>query len=383
MGDTLALLPVLLGLGRFHQSRGDLDVANDIAARVRAIAEATRDPAATLAASNALGILAFYGGEPRAALAHLERGLALYDPEQHSPTRSLAFRAGQDPGVSCAVYAAWAHHLLGRPDRAAAQMAEALALARSLGHPLSVVYACHFAAGLHLCRGESETVQALETEALAYSSEHGFRLFAMMGGIHRGWALCAAGRSADALAQIREGLSATRAIGIELRRPAFLAMLADVCQKSDHPEEGLKAVAEALTIAEQTGQHYWDAEIHRLRGALTLQADAGLPDASAQWPSPADDQSGRMEPRTPRPGPLAASEAEASFLEAIRIARQQEARSLELRAATSLARLWADTGKPRQARELLSDACRGFTEGLETADMRQAQAVLDALDRLP
>ena len=193
VGDTVRLLPVLLGLGRFHQSRGELEIARGVGERLLGIAGTTDDAKVGLAAHNAMGIMAFYGGELDAALAHLEQGAGLYDPSQHSPNRSATFRAGQDPGVSCAVYAAWSLQLLGHPVRAAARMREALAMARSLGHPFSVTYACHFAAGFHLYRKERDAVRELEDEALAHSTEHGFRLFTMMGAIHRGWVLSGAG----------------------------------------------------------------------------------------------------------------------------------------------------------------------------------------------
>jgi predicted ATPase len=346
MGDTVRLLPVLLGLGRFHLSRGELQIARDLSTRLLGIADATHDAAVGLAAHNAVGGMAFYAGEFEAALAHVEQSSRLYDPGQHSPNRSATFRAGQDPGVWCAVYAAWTLQLLGHPVRAAARMREALALARSLDHPFSVVYACHFAAGFHLRRREHEAVRELEDEGLAYSTEHGFRLFPVMGAIHRGWLLSEQGRGEEALAQMREGLAALRAIGIEFRRPAFLALVAEVCEKINQPGEGLSAVAEALAAAEHTGQRYWDAELHRLKGMLTRKSDA-----------------------------------EASFLEAIGIAQRQGAKSLELRAATSLSRLWASQGKAREARALLSAIYDGFTEGFDTADVSEAKSLLEQLER--
>jgi tetratricopeptide (TPR) repeat protein len=195
MGDTIQLFPVLLGLGRFHQGRGELAIANDLGRRLLAIAEATTDAAIGLAAHYALGIMAFYAGEFEAALAHLERGIDLYDADRHTPSRSVAFRAGQDPGASCIVYAALTLQVLGYPDRAAQRIREALGLARSIGHPFSVAYACHFAAGFHLLRREPDTVPALEDEALAHSTEHGFQLFPMMGAIHRGFSLAHQGRA--------------------------------------------------------------------------------------------------------------------------------------------------------------------------------------------
>ena len=310
------------------------------------IADATHDAAVGLAAHNAVGGMAFYAGEFEAALAHVEQSSRLYDPGQHSPNRSATFRAGQDPGVWCAVYAAWTLQLLGHPVRAAARMREALALARSLDHPFSVVYACHFAASFHLYRREREAVQELEDESLAHATEHGFRLFPLMGAIHRGWVLSEQARGENALAQMREGLAALRAIGIEFRRPGFLALVAEVCEKVNQPGEGLSAVAEALAAAEHTGQRYWDAELHRLKGMLTRQSDA-----------------------------------EACFLEAIRIAQRQRAKSLELRAATSLSRLWATRGKASEAHALLSAIYAEFTEGFDTADLSDAKSLLEQLER--
>jgi predicted ATPase len=148
-------------------------------------------------------------------------------------------------------------------------------------------------------------------------------------------------------------------MGIELRRPGFLAVVAEVCEEIGRPREGLSAVAEALAAAEHTGQRYWDAELHRLRGTLTLRAQA----------------------RSAAPGPAVARDAESHFLRAIEIARRQHARSLELRAATSLSRLWASRRKPQAAHALLADVYAWFTEGLDTADLREARALLEELQR--
>ncbi len=380
VGDTVRLLPVLLGLGRFHQGRGELQIASDLGTRLLGIADATHEVAVGLAAHNALGIMAFYGGEFDAALAHLEQGIELYDPSLHSPNRSVVFRAGQDPGVSCTVYAAWALLLLGQPARAAARMREALALARSLGHPFSVAYACHFAAGFHLFRREREAVQELEDEAFAYSTEHGFRLFPMMGATHRGWLLAEQARGEEGLAQMREGLAASRAIGIELRRPAFLALVAEVCEKTEQPEAGLSAVAEALAAGEHTGQRYWDAELHRLKGTLSIQAEASAGRGTGEC-GPGHDRLDQADLRSPAPNPAGAGDAESCLLEAIQIARRQRAKSLELRAALSLSRRWSSRGKPQEAHGLLAEIYNWFTEGLDTADLREARALLEELER--
>ena len=349
MGDTIQLLPVLLGLGRFHQSRGELAIAHELGRRLLAIAETTHDVTVGLAAHNALGIMAFYGGDFEAALGHVERGLELYDPDAHSPNRSAAFRAGQDPGVSCTVYAAWALQILGYPVRAAEQMVEAVRLARSLGHPFSVAYACHFAAAFHLFRREHGAVSQFEDEAMAHATEHGFRLFPMMGAIHRG----ALVSSEAGLAQMRQALASTQAIGIELRRPSFLALVAESCERLGQPEAGLDALSEALAEAERTGQRYWDAELFRSKGVLVLSAA----------------------------GKTSAARAEQSFLDAIEIARRQRAKSFELRAATSLSRLRASQGRAAEAHALLADVHGWFTEGFDTPDLSEAKALLEQVAR--
>ena len=269
VGDTTQLFPVLLGLGRFYLVRGEFQTARDIGAQLLTMADATRDTVPLLAAHNALGVVSFYAGEFEAALAHLERGIALYDPEAHSPDRSPAFRLGQDPGVSCTTHAALTLWMLGYPARAAARMQEAFALARSLDHPFSVAYACHFAAGLHQWRRDRQAVRAVEDEALALDTEHGFGLFLTAGAIQRGWLLAEDGREEEGLAQMREGLARHRSIGAEVLVPAFLAMVAEVYGKLGRRAEGLSAVSEALVAGQQSGQHYWEAELHRLRGALT------------------------------------------------------------------------------------------------------------------
>ena len=355
VGDTAQLSPVLIGLGRFYLVRGEFQTARDIAAQLLAIAEATGDTVALLAAHNALGGVSFYAGDFEAALAHLERGIALYDPRAHSPNRSPAFRLGQDPGVSCMTHAAMTLWMLGYPDRAASRMQEAFALARSLDHPFSVSYACHFGAGVHQWRGDRQAVRDVEDEALALDTEHGFGLFLTAGAIQRGWLLAEGGREEEGLAQMRDGLARHRAIGAEVLVPAFLALVAEVHEKLGRLAEGRSAVSEAVAAGQRSGQHYWEAELYRLRGALTR------PSAVAGTAAAADD-------------------AESCFLQAIGVARSQKAKSLELRAATSLSRLWAGQGKVREAHALLSGVYNWFTEGFDTIDLIDAKSLLEELE---
>jgi len=361
MGETPQLLPVLLGIGRFYVVRGEFKTARDVGTRLLTMAEATRDPTLLLAAHNALGIVSLYAGEFEAALDHLERGIERNDSDEPESIRSPAFRL-VPPVVTCAIHAAWTLWILGYPDRAAARAREALALARSLNHPFGLSYACHLAAALHQWRREPQTMQELEDEALAHDTEHGFGLLLTVGVIQRGWLLAERGQSGEGLHQMQEGLAMHREIGAEVLVPAFLSMVAEVHQKLGQPVEGLSAVTEGLTVAQQSERHYWEAELHRLTGVLTLQAKA----------SPGGDASPR--------GARAASDAESSFLRAIEVAHRQRAKSLELRAATSLSRLWADKGNVREAHALLSGVYGWFTEGFDTADLSEARSLLEELE---
>jgi predicted ATPase/DNA-binding winged helix-turn-helix (wHTH) protein len=353
LGETPELVPVLLGVGRFYVVFGALQTARDVASHVLTLAETTGDVASLVAAHSALGVASIYAGELEVALDHCERAIDLYGRHESEATPSYTSRLS-DPRVTSTVYAAWALWMLGYPDRAAARAREALLLVRSLDHPFGRSYVCHLTAGVHQWRGEQQAVQELEDEALAFDTEHGFALLRAVGVIQRGWLLARRGEVEDGLAQMQEGLAKQREIGASVLLPFYLALLANVCHDAGRPAEALSAVTEALAVAQRSGQHYWAAELHRLAGVLALGA------------------------RGSREAP-ATSDAERHFLHALEVARGQRARSLELRAATSLGRLWADTGKAEEARALLSAVYVSFTEGFDTADLREAKSLLDEL----
>ena len=363
MRETPQVLPVLLGIGRFYTVRGEFKTAHDVGTYLLTMAEAKRDPALLLAAHNALGIVSFYSGEFEAALDHLERGIERYDSATPDPTGSPAFRL-VPPVVTCAIHTAWTLWILGYPDRAAARAREALELARSLDHPFGQSYACHLAAAVHHWRGEPQTVEELEDEALAHDIQHDFGLLLTVGVVQRGWLLAERGEREEGLAQMQEGLAKHREIGAMVLIPAFLGMVAEVHRKLGRPADGLSAVAEALTVAQQSGQHYWEAELHRLTGVLTLQAET----------------SSERDPRSAGSDTSATGDAESHILQAMEIARRQGAKSLELRATVSLSRLWADRGQPREAHALLSNVYGWFTEGFDTADLSEARSLLEELE---
>jgi predicted ATPase len=357
-GVTPQLLPVLVGLAGFYLMRGELRVAREMDEQLLALAEGAGDPATLVAAHNMVGLRLFYGGQFLEALAHLEQAWSLYDPAQ-SFIRLRALSVDHDSGVSCAAHTALTLMILGYQDRAAARMRECLDLARSIDHPLSVAMAYNFAATLHQCRRETRIVQELEDVRLEYSTRHDFELFRLLGEIYRGWLLAEEGRREEGAARIHQGLALYQMIGAELGRPTFLGILAEVCDQLGRSDEARSAVAEALDTGARTGLHYWDAELHRLAGTLVLRA------------APEGAQAG------------AEQQVESCFREALEIARRQNAKFHELRAAMSLSRLWHRQGKGREAHALLSAVYGWFTEGFETADLRDAKALLGQLGWSP
>jgi predicted ATPase len=205
------------------------------------------------------------------------------------------------------------------------------------------------AGGVAQFLGEAELAQEYAEEGIELSSKHGFALWGAVLTVLRGWALAVQGQGAAGRAELRRGLDAERATLAE-RRQFFLTMLAEACIAEDRCEEGLSAVAEAQLHADRAGERWWQAEIHRVRGVLLLM----------------------------RPGTEHA-EAESCFRQALDVARRQSAKSLELRAATRLARLWRDQGKADDARALLAPIYGWFTEGFDTADLKRAKALLGEL----
>jgi DNA-binding winged helix-turn-helix (wHTH) protein/predicted ATPase len=377
-GVTPELFPVLNGLFGFYVTRAELGVARELAEQLSMMAKTTDDTGVLLGAHNAAGMASFYGGDFVAALAHLEQGIEVYDPERHNPNRSPAFWGGHDAGVSCAVHAAFALWVLGHPDRAAARMQQALTWARSISHPFTLAFACHFAAAFHQCRREVPAVRELGEAGITQSTEHGFELLLCIGAVHRGWLLCEEGRGEEGAAEIRSGLAAYREKGAGFGLPTFLALLAEAYEKLERPAEGLSVVAEALAMGEDTGSLYWDAELQRLKGALTLQSGAKGRHPASQLGEQRE-RSG-ADPRTARESPSPAErEAESCFIAAIDIARRRKAKSFELRAAMSLSRLWAAQGRAGEAHASLSGIYDWFTEGLDTPDLRDARALLEQL----
>ncbi len=352
VGETPQLFWVLGGLWQFYLVRAEYQTARELGEQLLSLAQSVQDPALLLAAHRALGEPLFLLGELALARAHQEQGIALYNLQQH---RSLAFLYGLDPGVMCLNHAANVLWLLGYPDQALKRSHEALILAQELSHPLSLAAALYFAAGLHQFRREGQLTQERAEAAITLSIEQGFSHWMEGGTILRGWVLAEQGQGEEGIAQIRQGLAAWRATGAELARPYFLALLAEAYGKGGQTEEGLNVLAEALTVVDKTGERFYEAELYRLKGTLTLQSEVRGPRSEVE------------------------REAEECFWKAIEIARRQQAKSLELRATMSLARLWQQQGKKAEAHELLSEIYHWFTEGFDTKDLQEAKALLEEL----
>jgi len=345
VGETPQLFPVLFGLWRFYFVGAKLQAAREVGEQLLGLAQRQRDAALLLEAHRALGESLFWLGELAPARVHLEQGVALYDPQQH---RIHAFVYGRDPGMDCHSYLAWTLWGLGYPDQAVAAMHQALTLAEGVSHPFSLATALVIAAWLHQFRREVQAVQARAEAAITLSTERGFPQWLAGGMMPRGWALAEQGQIEEGITHMRRGLAAWRATGAELVQPYFLTLLAEAYGKGERAEDGLAVLAEALEAVHHTGECWWEAELYRLKGELLQAAGSG-------------------------------NEAEACFHQAFDVARRQQAKSLELRAAISLSRLWQPQGKPDAARHLLAESYGWFTEGFDTADLREAKALLEEL----
>jgi len=347
VGETPQLLPTLWGLTHFYGTRGALLTARELGEQLYRLAQREATPTYLLEAHETLGSTLFFLGDYAAARTHLEQGIALTDP---TAPWALVLRHDVAPGMACLTYAAHTLWCLGFPAQALRRSQEALALAQALAHPHSLAQAQHFAAYLHYRRREAPAVQAQAEALLPLATGQGFPLWAGFGACWQGWALAVQGQGEAGLAQLRQGMAAILATGQELSRSFYLVLLAETAGHAGQVEEGLRLLAEALAALEASGRGDLLAEAYRLQGELLLRQ--ATPDAA---------------------------QAEACFQRALDVARHQQAKSWELRAAMSLARLWQQQGKRAEARELLAEIYGWFTEGFDTADLQEAKAFLETL----
>jgi predicted ATPase len=341
------LFPVLFGLWQFYVLQAELQLARELGEQLLALAQHLQDAAYVLEAHRSLAFTWFSMGEMAAARAQAEQGIALYHPHKY---HAHVFTYGQDPGTSCLAYAALALWYLGYPEQALQRCHEMLKLAHELSHPFSLAHALYFGSLLHQHRREVQEARECAEAAIALATEHGFALYVVRGRLQRSWALTEQGQLVEGIDQMRQSLTAYRGTGSGLVLPYFLARLAEACGKEERIEAGLHLLDEALTLVDKHGECWWEAELHRLKGLFMLQQ--AVPDAK---------------------------QAEGCLHQALATASRQQAKSLELRAAMSLSRLWQQQGKPDAARALLAPIYGWFTEGFDTADLQEAKTLLDEL----
>jgi len=225
----------------------------------------------------------------------------------------------------------------------------------------------YWAARLHQFRREEQETQRRAEALLALSTEQEFPVWLEYGTILQGWALAVQGQGEEGIVQLRQGLAALQAVGNVLSEPHALALLAEAYGKTGQMDKGLAALGEALDCVDRTGERCYEAELYRLKGELTLQKESKVPGPKSKGAGP---RSLTSDPQ---------GEAEACFLKAIDISRKQQAKSLELRAAMSLARLWQQKGEAAEAHQMLSEVYNWFTEGFDTKDLQEARALLAEL----
>ena len=350
-GEPAQLFPVLWGLWHFHAVRGEPQTARELGAQLLTLAQRHQEPASFLAAHFMLGGALTQLGALDSALTHWEQTFTLYDRQQHHALTSLF---GADPGVFSLTYASHTLWLRGYPDQALMRSRQALELAQDLSHPFSLALAHCYAAMLHQFHREPRLVQQQAEAAMHLCTDQGFTYYLAWATLLWGWALTAQSAeraNEEALAQIRQGFTDLLATGAGIRETYYRALLAEVVWSRGDSDTGQQLVAEACAVVQRTEERYWEAELYRLQGALP-----GRRAERPQW-------EGR----------------EASLLRALEVARRQHAKSLELRAAMSLGRLWQQQGKRDEARALLAPIYGWFTEGFDTTDLQEAKALLEEL----
>ena len=351
LGDAPELAPALFGMYAMCLVRGEVSSAIALAEQLMQRADVVEDSGLALYARIARGVASYFMGDFPSALKDLEASLSIYDPERH---RTLILRYGFDASVWCLCYTAATQWRLGYPDQALKRIDDALASAKKSSHPLNLAQAELFASIVRQFRREAQVVADTSQSLIDRSVEHGITDWLDWAGCLHGWASAALGDHEGGIVQLREKLASLGAKGARVWRPYFLYLLAEACMEADRVDDGLSALTDALTAAAKHDEREHESQIHRLKGELLLRQ--------------------RNSNHT---------EAHQCFELAIKVARKQSAKSFELRATVSLARLLAKQGDRNEARAKLSAIYDWFTEGFATPDLKEAKALLDQLGDEP
>jgi predicted ATPase len=346
LGDVPELAPTLIGLWRFHVVARPLDETEDIARRLLRLEEGTEVTEIQVAGHYAMGFTSLCMGKLGDARINLEEGIALYLASQRS---AEVYHLGGEAGVICRAYLAQTEWLLGFPERAQRNIQESVALAEKLDDPFTLARALCFTGAIisEVCGRDTDT---FVERGLDLATQKGFSFWVDHGRVHQMNANFKNHLSDSALDELRHSVDARHKTGAHSTTPYYRTLLARACQQAGRIDEGLRVLEEAKEGVEARGERWWESEVQRLTGELLLSQSIEN-----------------------------AADAERCFVQAIDISRNQEAKSLELRAAMSLARLWQRQGKGREARPLLGDCYGWFTEGFETADLGAAKALIDDL----
>jgi class 3 adenylate cyclase/predicted ATPase len=344
-GATAQLPVALRGLWEFYEVRAEYQTALELGEQLLALAQSLNDPALLVAAYSALGDTLLWLGQFTASRNHCERGIALYDPRWQ---KTHVVSHGYALDVTCRCFGALALWYLGYPDRALTRSREAIGRARELAHPFTLAAALLLSDWLGMMRRDRQPISD-ESEAIALMTEQGFAFALAFQTVLRGSKLVDEGQAEEGITAIRWGIDASEATGATQLLPFFHGLLAKAYGKTGRADEGLELLDQALAQMHKTNERFCEAELHRFRGELLQIQDR-------------------------------AYDADACFRTAIEIARGQSSRSLELRATSSLARLLTKHGKRDEARTMLAEIYGWFTEGLDTADLKDAKALLDELN---
>jgi predicted ATPase len=328
-----------------HAFRGEYDLAQSLAEDLLRLSRERNHSAGLVLGHLSSARSLMYGGKFGPSRSHLDEVVALYDPTSHRP---LVHQAGTHPHVNSLAFLGNVLFCLGYPDQALMQSNAAVAEARRLAHAPSLAQSLAFGAVLLSLRGDNAVLSEWVDQLVAVTVEQGFAHWGALGSIYRGWVTAKNGDVAEGISLLRRGLAASRATGAETYMPHHIALLASACGVARQIEEALALLDDAVRLVERTGERWFAAELNRQKGGLL-----------------------RCQGQT--------EAAEELYRKALSIAMEQGAKLWELRAAASLARLARDQGRPAEARDLLAPVYGWFTEGFDTADLKEAKALLDSL----
>jgi predicted ATPase len=345
--DPLLLFSVLYGVWAVNALAFNGDTLRDLAAQFLALAEKQAATAPLLVAHRIMGVSLLYAGDFAKARMHLEQAITLYDAAEHRP---LATRFGQDAAVHALSYRSVALWSLGYPEAAEVDIDQAISDAREISQAATLMTALNNTGVTHICCRNYAAANVELGELVALADEKGALYWKVCGMASQGCLFAQTGKPSDAVRMLTSGITAYRSTGATLWAPFHLSNLATSYASLGQLKDAWRCVGETMTAVATTKEKWFEAEVHRIAGDIALL-------------SPEQD----------------AAKAEAYFERALTVARKQQAKSWELRAAMSLARLWRDQGKPQQARELLAPVYDWFTEGFDTPDLKEAKALLDEL----